>query len=103
MQDQISRATRVVARRQLSQSYYTPKIIKSKPPSNLSYEAIEHERELRSMKKRIKGCKNVQQRKKDRNDPIIYPPYFIRDSLHAKDVRIDGYSRQVLGPSYPMR
>ena len=58
---------------------------------------MEHAREMKSMKKRINDCKSLQQRKKDHNDPLMYPPYFIRENTDAKDARIDGYSRKILG------
>ena len=38
----------------------------------------------------------MSQRKKDHNDPIIYPSYFIREQKYSKDARIDGYFRQVV-------
>ena len=96
LEEQISRATRVISQKRQSQTFYTPKIIKSKRPLvHKSYEMREHQRELSSMKKRIEECKNKEQRKKDRNDPMVYPPYFIRANNGAKDVRIDGYSRKV--------
>lgn len=38
----------------------------------------------------------MSQRKKDHNDPIIYPSYFIRERKYSKDARIDGYFRQVV-------
>ncbi len=31
------------------------------------------------MHRRISNCKNLQQRKKDNNDPIINPTYFIKN------------------------
>jgi hypothetical protein len=46
--------------------------------------------------KRIKNCKSLSQRKKDHNDPIIYPSYFIREQKYSKDARIDGYFLQVV-------
>lgn len=48
------------------------------------------------MKKRIENCKNIQQRKKDRNDPIVYPPYFVRRNEQSPDVRLDSYTQKVM-------
>ena len=103
MEEQISRATRVIAQKGKSQTFYTPKIIKSKHPVHMSYEMIEHQRELISMQKRIDECKNVQQRKKDKNDPLLYPPYFIRKHVTAKDARVDGFSRKIVGSQIQQR
>jgi hypothetical protein len=38
----------------------------------------------------------MSQRKKDHNDPIIYPTYFIREKKRCKDARIDSYLRRVV-------
>jgi len=31
------------------------------------------------MNNRIKNCKNMQQRKKDKTDPIVNPTYFLKN------------------------
>ena len=45
----------------------------------------------------------MQQRRKDRNDPMLYPPYFIRNNFSAKDARIDGFSKKVMGSQVHQR
>ena len=50
------------------------------------------------MSKRIRECKSLCQRKKDHNDPIVYPSYFVRREKQTKDARIDGYFRQIVDP-----
>lgn len=61
-----------------------------------SFAELEHGREMVSLKQRIRECKSLGQRKKDRNDPILYPSYFIRGNKRSKDARIDGYFKQIL-------
>lgn len=58
---------------------------------------------MKSLNKRIKEVKNIQQRKKDKNDPIVYPPYFVRESFEAKDVRIDGFYKKVGVPNFRVK
>lgn len=48
------------------------------------------------MRSRIENVKSMNQRKKDKNDPIVYPPYFVRGVGENEDVRIDGYMKKVL-------
>lgn len=48
------------------------------------------------MQTRIRNCKSLSQRKKDHNDPIVYPTYFIREKKRCKDARIDAYFRRVV-------
>jgi hypothetical protein len=38
----------------------------------------------------------VKQRKKDKHDAIVYPPYFVRNGGLSSDVRIDAYTKKVL-------
>ena len=57
---------------------------------------MEREREIKSMKNRIENVKNLQQRRKDKNDPIVYPPYFVRGGGQDSDARIDSYMRKAL-------
>lgn len=40
--------------------------------------------------------KSIQQRKKDKNDPIVYPPYFIRGNGENSDVKIEAYTKKAL-------
>jgi hypothetical protein len=57
---------------------------------------MERSREIRSMANRIQNVKNMQQRKKDKFDAIVYPPYFVRNGGLNSDVRIDGYMKKVM-------
>ena len=61
----------------------------------------EHERELRSQADRLKSCKNLTQRKKDKTDPIVNPTYFMRDGAHIDEVTIDQYRNTVLKKNRP--
>jgi len=54
------------------------------------------------MNNRVKNCKNLQQRKKDKTDPIVNPAYFIKKSdKEIMDVTIDGYCKKILGINRP--
>lgn len=53
------------------------------------------------MNERISNCKNLQQRKKDKTDPIINPTYFIKSSDEITSVNINEYSKKVLGMNRP--
>ena len=68
-----------------------------------SFEELEHGREMASLKKRIRECKSLCQRKKDHNDPILYPAYFIRGNQRSRDARIDGYFKQILSQKHQNR
>ena len=57
---------------------------------------MERDRENKSIKNRIENVKNLQQRRKDKTDPIIYPPYFVRGGGRDSDVRIDSYMKKAL-------
>jgi hypothetical protein len=48
------------------------------------------------MANRIENVKSMQQRKKDKHDAIVYPPYFVRNGELSSDVRIDAYTKKVL-------
>lgn len=48
------------------------------------------------MKDRVFHVKNMQQRRKDRNDVIVYPAYFFRGQSQTNDVRIDRYVKKAL-------
>lgn len=41
------------------------------------------------MNRRIKNCKNLEQRKKDKTDPIVNPTYFIKDGREIGNVSIN--------------
>lgn len=51
--------------------------------------AKDHEAEIRHLQGRISNCKNIQQRKKDKTDPIVNPTYFIKQSEQAGAVSIN--------------
>jgi hypothetical protein len=53
------------------------------------------------MNNRVQNCKNLQQRKKDNTDPIVNPPYFMKNGKDAQSVTIDGYCKIVLGINRP--
>ena len=53
------------------------------------------------MNRRIKNCKNLEQRKKDKTDPIVNPTYFIKDGREIGNVSINQYSKKVLGMNRP--
>lgn len=61
----------------------------------------EHEQEMRSMNDRIANCKNLQQRKKDKTDPISNPAYFIKSTGDVNSININEYSKKVLGLNRP--
>jgi hypothetical protein len=61
----------------------------------------EHEKELQSMNNRIKNCKTLQQRKKDKTDPIVNPTYFIKQGGDVGAVTIDQYCKKVLEMNRP--
>lgn len=61
----------------------------------------EHEQEMRSMNDRISNCKNLQQRKKDKTDPISNPAYFIKSTGDVGSININEYSKKVLGLNRP--
>ena len=61
----------------------------------------EHEREMRSQADRLKSCKSLTQRKKDKTDPIVNPTYFMRDGAHVDEVTIDQYRNTVLKKNRP--
>lgn len=65
-------------------------------PFHHSFELMQRNREIKSMRSRIENVKSMNQRKKDKNDPIVYPPYFVRGVGENEDVRIDGYMKKVL-------
>ena len=50
---------------------------------------------------RVKNCKNLVQRKKDKTDPIVNPTYFMRDNEHAQSVTIEAYKNTVLKQNRP--
>jgi len=54
----------------------------------VKHESTEHEREWKALQHRIQNCKSMQQRKKDKTDPITNPVYFIKDGERAGDVTI---------------
>lgn len=53
------------------------------------------------MNDRILNCKNLQQRKKDKTDPIINPTYFIKSTGQINSININDYSSKVLGMNRP--
>lgn len=53
------------------------------------------------MNDRIKNCKNLQQRKKDKTDPITNPTYFIKKGQQVKDVTISGFCQKIMNKNRP--
>jgi hypothetical protein len=53
------------------------------------------------MNSRIKNCKTLQQRKKDKTDPIVNPTYFIKQGGDLANVTIDQYCKKILGMNRP--
>jgi len=53
------------------------------------------------MNNRIKNCKTLQQRKKDKTDPIVNPTYFIKQGGDLGDVTINQYCKKVLHMNRP--
>ena len=45
---------------------------------------------------RIKECKSLEQRKKDNNDPLTHPIYFVRDASEAKGLAMDQYYNKLV-------
>jgi hypothetical protein len=53
------------------------------------------------MNNRVKNCKNMQQRKKDKTDPIVNPTYFIKNGPEIANVTIDQYCKKIIGMNRP--
>lgn len=43
----------------------------------------------------------MQQRKKDNNDPIVNPTYFIKPAEELKGITIDGFTRKIVSKNRP--
>ena len=65
------------------------------------HQLTEHEREWKALQSRISNCKSLQQRKKDKTDPIVNPVYFIKNGENAGDLTIDPYARKILDMNRP--
>lgn len=50
---------------------------------------------------RVKNCKSLVQRKKDKTDPIVNPTYFMRENENAQSVTIESYKKTVLKQNRP--
>ena len=55
-----------------------------------------------SQASRVRNCKNLTQRKKDKTDPIVNPTYFMRDGDNINSVTIDRYRETVLKKNRPV-
>lgn len=51
---------------------------------------------------KVKNCKSIGERKKDKTDPIVNPTYFMRDTNNAESVTIEHYKQKVLKMNRPV-
>lgn len=69
------------------------KIAENRRPDQFA--VTEHVKNLASLQRRIEGINNAQMRKKNINDPIVYPARFRRPGYTPKSANLSGLSKRL--------